>query len=101
LILLQIFKTKYYKSLKQISHFDKEAHRNDLEIDFIISNNINVNYKIYPIEVKSSKRYSIISIDKLNVKFKSRIANSYIIHPKNLFIKDNLIYIPPYMVICL
>lgn len=83
------------------NHFDEKTHRNDCEIDFVISNNSKVNYKIYPIEVKSSNKYSTVSIDKFNIKFKSRIKCAYIIHPKNLFIKDNLICIPPYMAICL
>lgn len=35
------------------SHYNEEKHRNDMEIDFIISNNSKLKYKMFPIEVKS------------------------------------------------
>lgn len=37
------------------THYSEEKHRNDIEIDFIISNNSKMNYKTIPIEVKSKK----------------------------------------------
>ena len=40
------------------THYATEKHRNDIEIDFIISNNSKLKYKMYPIEVKSGKRYT-------------------------------------------
>lgn len=40
------------------THYSEEKHRNDIEIDFIISNNSKINYKIFPIEVKSGKKIS-------------------------------------------
>lgn len=81
--------------------YNKEKHRNDIEIDFIISNKSKLNYKIFPIEVKSTPRYSAASLEKFNEKFKSRIGASYIIHPRNLIVKDNIICIPPYMTFCI
>ena len=83
------------------THYSEKQHRNDIEIDFIISNNSKIKYKIFPIEVKSSKRYSLNSLIKFNEKFKDRIGGSYVIHPKNLMIKDDILCIPPYMTICL
>lgn len=83
------------------THYSKEKHRNDMEIDFLMSNNSKLKYQIYPIEVKSSKRYSTTSLTKFNEKFRRRIGACYVIHPKNLVIKDNIICIPPYMTFCL
>lgn len=83
------------------TRYSQEKHRNDIEIDFLVSNNSKLKYKIYPIEVKSTKRYSTDSLGKFNEKFSKRIGCSYIIHPKNLAIKDSNICIPPYMAICL
>ena len=84
------------------THYDEDNHRNDIEIDFIISNNSKMKYKIYPIEVKSSKKYKTISLERFINKFKDRIGEAYIIHPKNLFVKENgIICIPPYMCFCL
>lgn len=57
---------------------------------------------IAPIEAKSSKKYTTSSLDKFASTFKKRISNSYIIHPKNLYIReDGIICIPAYMTFCL
>ena len=83
------------------THYDKEKHRNDIEIDFVISNNSKMKYKMYPIEVKSNSKYSTKSLLKFMEKYKSRIGEAYVIHPRNLLIKDGIICIPPYMTMCL
>ena len=83
------------------THYATEKHRNDIEIDFIISNNSKLKYKMYPIEVKSGKRYTTTSLKRFMEKYKSRIGESYIIHPKNLMIKDHIVCIPAYMTFCL
>ncbi len=81
--------------------YNEEKHRNDMEIDFLLSNNSKLKYKIYPIEVKSGKNYTTSSLLRFREKYNARIGESYIIHPKNLTIKDGIICIPPYMTICL
>lgn len=83
------------------SHYNKDIHRNDIEIDFIISNGSKLKPKIFPIEVKSNKKYTNKSIIKFMSKYSERIGESYIIHPKNFKIEDNIIYIPAYMAFCL
>ncbi|MGN1343797.1 MAG: DUF4143 domain-containing protein, partial [Traorella sp.] len=83
------------------THYDEVKKRNDIEIDFIISNNSKMKYKIYPIEVKSGTNYSTKSLLKFKEKYKKRIGECYIIHPKNLSMKDDILCIPPYMTICL
>lgn len=83
------------------THYSEEKHRNDIEIDFIISNNSKTRYKMYPIEVKSGKSYSLTSLLRFKERFKQRIGESYVIHPKNLIQKEDILCIPPYMTICL
>ena len=83
------------------TQYNEEKKRNDIEIDFIISNNSKTKYKMYPIEVKSGTRYSIESLKRFKEKFKSRIGGCYIIHPRNLVVKDDILCIPPYMTVCL
>ena len=83
------------------THYSEEKKRNDIEIDFIISNNSKTRYKIYPIEVKSGTNYTTQSLLKFREKFKNRIAECYIIHPRNLTVRDGILCIPPYMTICL
>lgn len=83
------------------THYNKVKRRNDIEIDFIISNNNKLKYKIYLIEVKSTKKYSITSLERFKGKFGSRIGKCYAIHPKNLCVKDGITYLPAYMTMCL
>lgn len=84
------------------THYSEEKHRNDIEIDFIISNNSKSDFKIFPIEVKSGVRYKTKSLDRFIKKYKDRIGEAYIIHPKNLSKKENgIICLPAYMAFCL
>ncbi len=83
------------------TQYNEEKRRNDIEIDFIISNNSKTKYKIYPIEVKSGANYSTKSLLRFREKFKNRIGCCYVIHPRNLCVKEDIFCIPPYMTICL
>ena len=81
--------------------YNETKHRNDMEIDFILSNNSKLKYKIFPIEVKSSDKYTTTSLNRFKESFRQRIGGCYVIHPKNLTIKDDTICIPAYMTFCL
>lgn len=83
------------------TRYNEEKHRNDIEIDFILSNNSKLKYKIFPIEVKSKNRYRTTSLTRFAEKYGQRIGQSIVIHPKNLHIEDGVIYIPAYMAFCL
>ena len=83
------------------THYSEEKHRNDIEIDFLISNGSKIKPKIYPIEVKSGKRYKTESLEKFVTLYRQRIGRAYIIHPKNLTVKGDIICIPSYMTMCL
>ncbi len=83
------------------THYNEEKHRNDIETDFLISNNSKLKFKVFPIEVKSGKNYTTKSLERFTEKFKSRTELSYIIHPRNLIEKDGVLCIPPYMAMCL
>ena len=52
---------------------------------------------MYPIEVKSGKTYSLKSLIRFKEKYKQRIGGVYVIHPKNLIEKDDILCIPPYL----
>lgn len=83
------------------THYNDELHRNDIEIDFILSNNSKLKYKIFPIEVKSKEKYTTRSLEKFNGKFHGRIGGNYVIHPKNLKVEGDTVFIPAYMAFCL
>lgn len=83
------------------TRYNEEKHRNDIEIDFLISNNSKLKYKVYPIEVKSSDRYTTTSLERFENRFHQRIGGSYVIHPKNLKAEGGRLFIPAYMTFCL
>ena len=83
------------------THYSSNKHRNDIEIDFIISNNSKLKNKMFPIEVKSGKKYTLTSLIRFSEKYKSRIGECYIIHPRNYMVKENIVCIPAYMTFCL
>ncbi|MBO4235007.1 MAG: ATP-binding protein [Firmicutes bacterium] len=85
------------KKLFFYTRYNEEKHRNDIEIDFMLSNESRTSMKIYPIEVKSAKNYSTTSLDEFRQIYSKRISQSYIVHPKNYSNDGNLIKIPPYM----
>jgi hypothetical protein len=89
------------KKLYFYTRYSEEKHRNDIEIDFLISNDSKVNYRINPIEVKSSKNYTTTSLGRFKEVFGKKIETQIIIHPKNFFIDSEIIKIPPYMLWCL
>lgn len=89
------------KKLYFYTRYSEEKHRNDMEIDFLLSNESKTNFKIYPVEVKSSKNYSAISLDLFHSIYAKRIQESYIIHPKSYMAEREIIKIPPYMFFCL
>ena len=81
--------------------YNEDKHRNDIEIDFLITEGGKVREKIIPIEVKSSSKYSTVSLERFLSKFRNKISSAYVIHPKNLLLKDGIVCIPPYMTFCL
>ncbi|QFJ55996.1 ATP-binding protein [Pseudobutyrivibrio xylanivorans] len=95
-VIAQIIASKG-KKLYFYTRYSEEKHRNDIEIDFLISNDSKTNYKVNPIEVKSSKNYSALSIGKFVDIFKRKVDNPMIVHPKNLVEVDGILRIPSYM----
>ena len=83
------------------THYNADKHRNDIEIDFIISNNSKLKYRIYPIEVKSSKRYTTKSLERFYEKFKDRIGECDVIQPRDFRMEGEIVFLPPYMTMCL
>ncbi|SFQ24438.1 hypothetical protein SAMN02910358_01230 [Lachnospiraceae bacterium XBB1006] len=79
------------------THYSEEKHRNDIEIDFLISNESKTNFKVLPIEVKSSKNYTTTSLDRFAESFGKKIMAKYIIHPKMFAQTGEVIKLPPYM----
>lgn len=69
-----------------------------MEIDFLIrKSEITSRHNICPIEVKSTNRYRLTSLDKFKKKFNEYLGTSIVLHTKDLEIKDGITYLPIYM----
>ena len=81
------------------SNYDKEAAENRMEIDFLVQKEIVTSrHNISPIEVKSSTNYTLTSIKKCIEKYRNYLSTPYVIHSKDMKIKDGLLFLPLYMV---
>lgn len=73
-----------------------------MKIDFLITNNnITNRHNIIPIEVKSSNKISLTSLNKFIKKYNEQLAIAYVIYNGEFKIENNIIYIPYYMAISL
>lgn len=71
-----------------------------MEIDFLIAaeyRNAGDKARISPIEVKSSGRYGLSSLDKFKAQFGKRIGEQYVLHPKPLAVEGDRVFLPLYM----
>lgn len=77
---------------------DRENSENTMEIDFLVRKpSITNRHNINAIEVKSSQRYTLSSLNKFEVKFHSYINEAIIFHSGDLVISEGKIYMPLYM----
>ncbi len=85
--------------------YSSSGEREDrMEIDFLIARpyaNAAGKPRISPIEVKSPRQYSTTSLDRFKQKFGKRIGAQYVLHPKQMKIEGDRIYLPLYMGWCL
>ena len=80
------------------SNYDKEEPGNRMQIDFLIQKDIVTSrHNISPIEVKSGTNYTLTSINKCRKKFGRYLSTPYVLHTKDVEIKDGLVYLPLYM----
>ena len=79
------------------SRHDRDNRANTMEIDFLIVRDDGLKPKITPVEVKSGKRYSTVSLDKFKRKFGSRVKEEIVLHPGNISKEGNRIKLPLYL----
>lgn len=75
-----------------------------MEIDFLIVkpyDHAGMKPRVSPVEVKSGKRYSPVSLDKFKAKFGKRVGTEYVLHTKPLKVEGDRVFMPLYMSFCL
>lgn len=80
------------------SNSSRTDYNSRMEIDFLIAKNkISSRHNISPIEVKSSKNYTLTSIRKFLKKYGEQLHTPYVIHTGDLKEEEGIIFIPIYM----
>ncbi|WP_165061063.1 ATP-binding protein [Adlercreutzia sp. ZJ154] len=71
-----------------------------MEIDFLVAreySDAGGKARVSPIEVKSSNRYGLSSLDKFKTKFGKRVGTQFVLHPKTLSVEGDRVFLPLYM----
>ena len=69
-----------------------------MEIDFLIrKSKISNRHNISPIEVKSGKRFSLISLEKCIKKYAEYLSTPYVLYDGDLKVENDIVYLPLYM----
>lgn len=75
------------------SRSDKNNRENNMEIDFLIRKK----RKICPVEVKSGGYRKHSSLDKFRSRFGGKIGQPYLLYPKDILVKEDVVHLPIYM----
>lgn len=73
------------------------------EIDFLLTRGFSDaagKPRVTPVEVKSTKNYSTVSLDDFSKKYAKRLGKEIVLHPKQLVVAGNREYLPLYMSFC-
>ena len=80
------------------SNSDRVAAANRMEVDFLVSKSLTKpQHNVSPIEVKSGRKYSTVSLDKYRTKYAAFIDTPFVLHKKDVMVKDGVVYLPLYM----
>ena len=77
---------------------DRLVKENRMEIDFLLLKpTLTRRHNIVPIEVKSGGNYTTASLEKFRNKFADQLHTPVVLHPKDMRIDKNVLYLPLYM----
>ena len=80
------------------SNSAKDNPENRMQVDFLIQKEkVTSRHNISPIEVKSGTNYTLASLKKCIKKFSPNLSTPYVLHTKDVEIKDGIVYLPLYM----
>ena len=80
------------------SNASRDSAADRMEIDFLLdSATIGRRHNISPVEVKSATQYAAVSLGKFRAKYGKFLSTPYILHPKDVAVKDGIVHLPLYM----
>lgn len=96
-IVAQMLTAKGHK-LYFYSNSSRDDRESRMEIDFLIAKSkISNRHNISPIEVKSSKNYTLSSLRKFVKKYGEQTYLPYVLHPSDLKEEEGILFLPLYM----
>ncbi|MBR4339252.1 MAG: ATP-binding protein [Bacteroidales bacterium] len=80
------------------SSYSKTDAEERMEIDFLVRKPVITNrHNICPIEVKSTTKYTIASLEKFCRKYNEQLFTALVLHSADRKEKDGIVYLPLYM----
>ena len=84
------------------SRSDRENAENRMEIDFLLRKaSVTSRHNIIPVEVKSTNRYTHVSLDKFKKKYSEYASSPIVLHSGDVMDKNGVTYLPLYMAMLL
>ena len=84
------------------SRSDRENAENRMEIDFLLRKaSVTSRHNIIPVEVKSTNRYTHVSLDKFKKKYSEYASSPIVLHSGDVMEKNGVTYLPLYMAMLL
>ena len=78
--------------------FDRKDETKRMEIDFLLTKSkISSRHNVVPVEVKSSRDYTTVSLDRFSRTYPGYCANRIVLHPGDADFSKDIIYLPLYM----
>jgi predicted AAA+ superfamily ATPase len=75
------------------------TQKEKMEVDFLISkSSLSQERNILPLEVKSSRSYSTLSLERFQARYSQFVGQCHVIHPKDLRDDGKILRLPIYMV---
>ena len=79
------------------SQSDNEDSASRMEVDFLITKNkVTSRHNIQAIEVKSTQRYTLSSLNKFRTKYSEYAGTCYVLHTSDFKEDNGIIYLPVY-----
>lgn len=80
------------------SKSDNEDASSRMKVDFLITKNkVTARHNIQGIEVKSTKRYTLTSLNKFRKKYEEYAGSCFVLHTADFREENGIIYLPVYM----
>ena len=84
------------------SNADRKDTASRMEIDFLLDKStLTRRHNVSPVEVKSGTNVSHASLDKFRIKFRSNLAEPFLLWDRDLKVVGGITYLPLYMAPCL